>query len=194
MADIASPKPGEPGFIGPVPTRPAESSGVAGPTGPAMSLDAVEVSTAELRDYLTAVLTPLETAAADLARQFASAPLDEQLFGPIPEALALARVHRAAHEIYDATLRGLRADVTGLVEKLRACIDSYDCRDADVEADLIRISRGYVGQGGSGFRSESAYQEAVTRARTAMAPASSIVTEPAPAAPPSPPPTGTPGF
>ncbi|WP_019876727.1 hypothetical protein [Sporichthya polymorpha] len=188
MANAPTPKPGEPGFIGPMLTPPGHT---------ATPFDVVQVSTSELRDYLSAVLIPLEEAAGRLVGDFRGAPIEEDLFGPIPEAQNLARVHRAAHEIYDATLLGLQADITGLVEKLRACIDAYDCRDADVEADLIRISQGYVGASGSGFRSETAYQQAVAAAQASPAP-------PPPAPPPTqpdpervappPPATGRPGF
>jgi hypothetical protein len=196
MADGVPPRPGEPGFIGPVPfARPSDPGATVAP------LDVVEVSTAELRDYLTDVVLPLQSAAEDLTRLFGAVPLDEQLFGPIPEALGLSQVHRAAHQIYDATLHGLHADVTDLAEKLRACIETYDCRDADVEADLIRISRSYLDPGATGFRSEAAYQQAITQARAADPtpadpgpPPADATPSPASAEPPAPPPTGTPGF
>lgn len=108
----------------------------------------VRVDIEMLEAYLKDVLMPLEAEVRSACGQFASVPLDPQMFGPVPQALELAERHRWSFSLYQPTLDALASDVGLLIEKLQKVIRQYRDQDDQVETALLKLAQNLGGSEG----------------------------------------------
>lgn len=146
MAEEGVPKPGDPGFIGPVPTTPTMLVPNAEPTerGPAAADrtgDTVTVDIEALRDFCGGSLQRMRDDLAQAKQDLDGVPASAWLFSEAAAGRTLAQQHSAVREVYSSTLAGLLADVERLQANLRKQMDGYQRADDDAAEALLRLGR-----------------------------------------------------
>jgi hypothetical protein len=98
----------------------------------------VEVTLENLRRLAGETLDRLRVDARHARSSFAAVPVGGGIFGETPQGQQLAGVHRAAVDVFLATIEGIEAELVQMQTNLRDTISSYEGSDADAGEVLTR--------------------------------------------------------
>lgn len=163
---------------------PTSTTSAAPPSGPQISGE-LRIDLDSMQSYVARDMQAAADEASQLVRDFWGIPTDVEMFSRAQPGLDFSAQHRAVHEVFLSTVRGVEADINKVREDLRAAVQEYRRSDEAAEEALMRASRHSLGSGE--LASDRAYVGAV-RARTpgqqpAGPPATGPVAQPAAAQP-----------
>lgn len=174
MADSAVPPAGP--VLGPPAAQPPTmfapaTATPAQPGAPSQSPGGeIEVNLDMLRTFCGGSLQSMITDAERVRADFLGTPISATLFSDADVGAEFAAQHRAAFEVYDATLRGAVEDLRRLQDNLRTAIANYEREDDAATEVLQRLSRTMLSEGYASTRAHDAAVQARTTAPTGSAP------------------------
>jgi len=115
--------------------------GVVTPQQLVETVRSVEVTLENLRELANSAMPKLVDATASRRTRLAqaSASTGGTTFGDTPPGRAIAQMHQAAYEVFDASVRGIERDLETLMANLNATIRQYESSDDGVRLALSQL-------------------------------------------------------
>ncbi|MGH3439353.1 MAG: hypothetical protein ACRDRN_23200 [Sciscionella sp.] len=109
------------------------------------TLSAVQIAIDELDQIANGKVGELHDAASESATQLGNGKVHGGAFSKVPAAEALERQQDRVHQVFEDTVKGVKADLEDFCNNLRACVKEYQSTDDNAQAALLGLGKRWEG-------------------------------------------------